>query len=925
MKNIYSKMRLIHCTVLSTILLLVLSTNATAQVVKGFTQRTSTYAQPDYIKPNTNGQIYNLRGDFRMAGNTNLTLTNYSNNGSNSDDMSYVDIDLDGTTINSSSSFLDITNDACTEIVYAGLYWSGRASTGSQTFNATNSTVATGVENNATNETLYHNDPNNGYYNLEIIRQGSSNSYNPLYRFNFEGTVIEFNFTNSANNSAVQYRYGTSGTWISIAGNYSTASSDNARFVFSTPFVVTVNGRVYKINYLNRDSRTDRSESQYRNTSRGYAQVNLKKITTASVTKTLNKREVLLKKEGGTYQTITANTNDIQYPNGSYANMYAAYADVTEYVRANKGGNYFVADLATTAGDDSSGTGFYGGWGLVVIYANPTMKWRDITVFDGYAYVAGSTTVSHQLPISGFTAAQSGLINVDIGVMAGEGDRSIDGDYFQVLGRGGNSTNNSHYKNLGNSSGTGGFFNSNIDTGSTKNPNLVNNTGIDIQRIALPNQTSVYTGQTGTSNYIIGNSATSTTFKYGSTQDTYIIYSLVFAVDAYIPEVEGVNSVLTSQTTADINNLQPNDEVTFTFDVYNYGSDFIDNAKVDIDIPHAMKLVSYSMQPNTQAASGANAAFSFSQPQWVDPSTNVAANVQPATLDGGILRWTLGTIPTQAIVSNINNRVPLATLTYKLRVTNNCTVLKTSVDECSVKPTVNGTITGVGRNSAENLSTEFIKGYNTDCNNTPIYGGVDMQINPSAAFLTQCSLDEPIQGETRVFKKFCSVANNQILRSEIVAAYIGGTKFYSTLPTDPNPIEVTDNFPVNSNGSLTYFYAVLPGANQACFYQLATQLDVITQTPTISNVDVCFEVAYTLNPTATGQDPSTSFYYFANGSTTPLTAAPQPTKPGVYTYQVALGKMQGSSYCFGPKSTFTITIRNCKTPVNPMIYTPLNR
>src|SRR5690606_33302807 len=150
--------------------------------------------------------------------------------------------------------------------------------------------------------------------------------------------------------------------------------------------------------------------------------------------------------------------------------MYAAYADVKAYVRANKGGNYFVADLDTLAGDDTSGMGYYGVWEIVVIGAKPNMKWRDITVFDGYAYVAGSTTVSHQLPISGFTAAQSGDINVDIGVMAGEGDRSISGDYLQVLGRGGTSTNTNHYRSLGNSTLTGGFFNSNVDTGSAKNP-----------------------------------------------------------------------------------------------------------------------------------------------------------------------------------------------------------------------------------------------------------------------------------------------------------------------------------------------------------------------------------------------------------------------------------------------------------------------
>src|SRR5690606_26516121 len=180
--------------------------------------------------------------------------------------------------------------------------------------------------------------------------------------------------------------------------------------------------------------------SEFRNSTNNFVTIQGPKTTTTtpnvSYNGTLSKNKIKLKKGNGAYQTFTASADDIRYPNGTDANMYAAYVDVTEYVRTHGAGNYFVADIATTQGA-SDNTGYFGGWGLVVIYANPNMKWRDITVFDGYAYVAGSTTVSHQLPISGFTAAQSGDINVDIGVMAGEGDRSIDGDYFQVLARGG--------------------------------------------------------------------------------------------------------------------------------------------------------------------------------------------------------------------------------------------------------------------------------------------------------------------------------------------------------------------------------------------------------------------------------------------------------------------------------------------------------
>lgn len=893
-------MRWLYSTVLSTLLLLVLSTNATAQeVVKAFTQRTSTHAQTDYIKPGSGGKIYNLRGDFKMAGNTNLMLTNYTDDGSNNTDMSYVDIDLDGTTINSSSSFLDITNDACTEIVYAGLYWSGRANTGSQTFDATNSNVANGIANNATNETLYHNDPNNGYYNVEIIRQSTScglfcTTYNPLYRFNFEGTVIEFNFTNSANNSAVQYRYGTSGTWISIAGNYTTASSNNARFVFSTPFVVTVNGRVYKINYLNRDSRTDRNESQYRDTSRGYAQVNLKKITTISVTKNLDKRVVRLKKEGGTYQTITANASNILYPNGNYNDIYAAYADVTEYIRTNKGGNYFVANLATTAGDDPGSTGYYGGWGLVVVYANPTMKWRDITVFDGYAYMQGNNY--EEFSLSGFQAAQNGAVNITMGMMAGEGDRSIPGDNFKI--QTGTSTNWTDLSHSGNT--TNNFFNSSIQVDGLRNPSLVNNTGIDIAKFDVPNP----------NNSIIGNGQTSTKFRYGSdgdngggnNRDTYVIYNVVFAVDAYVPETE-VLAQITPTAGVDINNLQPNDEVTLTADIFNYGSDAISNGNLQITIPAGMQLVSTSVHTNTQADSGANASYSFNSPTWINPTGG--SNAIPAATLGGILEWKLGNVPTQNLVNG--NKVPLATLTYKLKVTDNCVILQASKDNCILLPEVEGKITGKGVNSGANFEQVLITGYNTDCNNSPIYGGLNMEIKPLPTFLDNCSANNPVVNEVRVFKRFCSVAGNVIPRTEITSVYPIGTKFY----TDGG-VEVTGDFAVNANGTVINYRAVLSGAPISCYLKLATQIDVITTQPTTTNVTVCQGESIVLN-----NQPSNAAYqlfYFQNqADAAPMAGEPAPTASGTFTYWVAEGTSNGSTTCFGTKKSFTITVKAVPT------------
>jgi hypothetical protein len=99
------------------------------QVIKTFTQRSSA-ANPSKL-------IYNIRGDYTMIGNTNLTLQNYDANTNNSNNvMKYVDVDTDPSTLNSSSATLNFSSEngaipACSHIIYAGLYWTGRASNGS--------------------------------------------------------------------------------------------------------------------------------------------------------------------------------------------------------------------------------------------------------------------------------------------------------------------------------------------------------------------------------------------------------------------------------------------------------------------------------------------------------------------------------------------------------------------------------------------------------------------------------------------------------------------------------------------------------------------------------------------------------------------------------------------------------------------------
>lgn len=310
-----------------------------------------------------------------------------------------------------------------------------------------------------------------------------------------------------------------------------------------------------------------------------------------------SKKNVKFKKQGQTYINLTA---DAHYLGGNnQSGIFTGYKDVTAYVRQHGVGNYYVADIDLVEGDGGS-TGYFGGWGLIVIYENPTMKWRDIIIFDGYAYVAGNNY--YELPLSGFRSAQNGPVNVSMGMMAAEGNRTISGDNFRIRNAN-NSTwiylNHINNQTSGNTN-SNNFFNSSVLTDGVRFPAYNNNTGLDIVCMELNN----------TDNSIIGNNATSTRFRYGSDgggttdRDTYVIYNIVFAVDAYVPNLEGVNlpyQILTedegmlttpSQIAYRMENLQPNDEITKKLNIYNYGNEDIIHSKIDFQFPNAIRLIS---------------------------------------------------------------------------------------------------------------------------------------------------------------------------------------------------------------------------------------------------------------------------------------------------------------------------------------------
>ncbi|UZH55706.1 HYR domain-containing protein [Salinimicrobium tongyeongense] len=563
------------------------------------------------------------------------------------------------------------------------------------------------------------------------------------------------------------------------------------------------------------------------------------------------KSKVKFRGPGTSYQDIQAISYNVPGDN----NMYAAYAEVTDIVKAGGTGEYWVADMAVSEGNGGS-TGYYGGWGMIVIYENQQMNLRDVTVFNGYAYVQGNATRQYEIPVSGFNTAQAGDINMKLGMMAGEGDRGISGDYFSIKKRNGNSWQAlSHGLNS-----TDNFFNSSIQTSGARNPNRLNNTGVDISMFNIDNH----------NNQVIGNNQTSTTFRYGSTQDTYIILNMAMSVDAYTPDFEAVTSI--GQTTA-----VPGEEITYNIDLYNRGSEEIENAKITIPVPFNLEYVGNETHFNGQVPSPNNVTY--------DPS--LGAN--------GSIIWDIGTLSLPADRSNI-----LGNLNLNFKVTEDCAILKNSSCGHQFQIPFTGTLSGKGAITGATFTDKgLIQGYqnNGSCEMQPITSPLLIDIDASNFIQNNCqATPDELSFSTCDTQSGFSV-------SDIQSYFPQGSRFYDSYPVTSGSTQITGNFPATAG--TTQYYAILKGSN-TCYIPFSITIDEITSVPVVENVSYCInEQAAAL--TATPSKSNYSLFYYTSEDGEPLnTITPSTAEAGEFIYYVAEGE---SLNCISPnKATITVSI-----------------
>ena len=222
------------------------------------------------------------------------------------------------------------------------------------------------------------------------------------------------------------------------------------------------------------------------------------------------------------YNAVNANQLDTGV--GGQGNEYGGFADVTSLVSSGGSGTYWVGNIQTTGGNSQ-----WGGWSLIVAYANNNELLNNITVFDGYQVISSAAGVT--MNVSGFLTPLSGPVISRVGLIGWDGDDGVGGgqftgDQFQVNGV-------SLYDNCNPSSND--FFNSTICNLGVPNearyPNtatypagMINTLGVDVDLVQLASG-------------IIPNGATSATLNFTTNGESFGAHAAAFVTNLYVPIV----------------------------------------------------------------------------------------------------------------------------------------------------------------------------------------------------------------------------------------------------------------------------------------------------------------------------------------------------------------------------------------------------
>ena len=241
-----------------------------------------------------------------------------------------------------------------------------------------------------------------------------------------------------------------------------------------------------------------------------------------------NANKIKLKVDTGSYVDTQASTVYKSEAGGDVT--YAAFSDVTSILQSSNlqdGKHIFtVANLTTEEGRESS-PGLFGGWSLVVIYAEDIDgKTRNLSVYSGFDRVAEPSAA---FPISGLKLPTSGAVHANLSLFAGEGETLYSPDSVKISADG---TNYDYMPGAVNNENIfdAVFSNINRDAVTGKANDLaINNNGVDVDTFNVSALVTTYRD---------ANPNLDTMYIQWSSGNDYITPSmLAFATELYEPKL----------------------------------------------------------------------------------------------------------------------------------------------------------------------------------------------------------------------------------------------------------------------------------------------------------------------------------------------------------------------------------------------------
>lgn len=353
---------------------------------------------------------------------------------------------------------------------------------------------------------------------------------------------------------------------------------------------------------------------------------------------------------------------------------YYCYKEVTSLIKNGGSGTYWLANEILQSAPAI--TGLCGGWTLVVIYSDPTLPLRNLSIFRGISAI--NATNPQNIVINGFfTPPSPALVNLKLGVFSLEGDRGTSGDSLKFKGNA--------------ASGFLSVFNSKNEVNNAFNSTITNDVAEIVRSPIMPNSLGIdldiFKPDNSTYNFLT-NSATSATLRMTSSADVYAPFMISTAIDVFEPSIEIYKDAV------DINGglVELGDTLTYTLKVVNKGNDPATNVALYDSLYGAMNYVPNSMRILT----GANAGI----------KTDVAGDDQGSfALISGVnfVRFNLGSSANAASggamgISAATDSV--TTMEFKATVTTDCQIF-----HCNSNLVNKAYVTFVGNLSGQGRST----------------------------------------------------------------------------------------------------------------------------------------------------------------------------------------------------------------------------